>query len=144
MRAFGKPLSVTLSGLCSEIVLKCSLTFSLILNQITVQDLKALWERVQGGETVSQAVVAIEEKFVRMSAFVRGSPAKVKAHAVDKLSASIIEAGAVKTSDMPVPVYGDGNCLFRSVAFSMLGTSDKKWFSPASFLLLIALNSETH
>ena len=36
------------------------------MDQITVQDLKALWERVQGGETVS-AVVAIEEKFVRMS-----------------------------------------------------------------------------
>ena len=96
------------------------------MDQITVQDLKALWERVQGGETVSEAVVAIEEKFVRMSAFVRGSPAKVKAHAVDELSASIIEAGAVKTSGMPVPVYGDGNCLFRSVAFSMLG-SELPW-----------------
>ena len=48
------------------------------MDQITVQDLKALWERVQGGETVSEAVVAIEEKFVSSpSASVTSIPSNV-------------------------------------------------------------------
>ena len=55
------------------------------MDQITLEDLNAVWERVQGEEMASKAVVAIEEKFVRMSSFVRRSPAKVRAHAVDKL-----------------------------------------------------------
>ena len=92
--------------------------FANIVDRITFEDLNAVWERAQVEKTVSEAVFAIEEKLVRMSSFVRGSPAKVKA-AVDKLSASMIEAGAVKTSGIPVPVYGGGNCLFWSVVFSM-------------------------
>ena len=59
--------------------------FSPTTDQITLEDRNAVWERVQGEETASKAVVAIEEKFVRMSSLVRGSPAKARAHAVDKL-----------------------------------------------------------
>ena len=78
-----------------------------------------------------------------MSSFVRGSPAKVRAHAVDKLSASTIEAGAVKTSGMPVPVYGDENCLFRSMAFSTFG-SESPWCetSPSTLRWLLDTDSD--
>ena len=53
------------------------------MQRITV-DLTAVWERVQGGETVSEAVVAIEEtEFVRMSSILCAWFAR-QIHAVDK------------------------------------------------------------
>ena len=51
--------------LCSRILLKCFEVFKLplcspIMERI-ILDLTAVWEHVQGGETVSEAVVAIEK-----------------------------------------------------------------------------------
>ena len=67
VRAFADVLSmsVTLWKLCSGILLKCFEVFKLplyspIMERI-ILDLTAVWEHVQGGDTVSEAVVAIEE-----------------------------------------------------------------------------------
>ena len=64
VRAFADVLSMSVT-LCSGILLKCFEVFKLplcspILERI-ILDLTAVWEHVQGGETVSEAVVAIEE-----------------------------------------------------------------------------------
>ena len=62
VRAFADVLLMTL---CFGILLKCFEVFKLplcspIMERI-ILDLTAVWEHVQGGETVSEAVVAIEE-----------------------------------------------------------------------------------
>ena len=64
VRAFAKVLSMSVT-LCSGILLKCFEVFKLplcspIMERI-ILDLTAVWECVQGGDTVSEAVVAIEE-----------------------------------------------------------------------------------
>ena len=64
VRALANVLSMSVT-LCSGILLKCFEVFKLplcspIMERI-ILDLTAVWERVQGGETVSEAVVAIEE-----------------------------------------------------------------------------------
>ena len=67
VRAFANVLSMSVT-LCSRILLKCFEVFKLplcspIMERI-ILDLTAVLERVQGGETVSEAVVAIEENGV--------------------------------------------------------------------------------
>ena len=64
VRAFADVLSMSMT-LCFGILLKCFEVFKLplcspIMERI-ILDLTAVWEHVQGGETVSEAVVAIEE-----------------------------------------------------------------------------------
>ena len=91
-----------------------------------------LWTKVEGGLSLEDAVfeTGVADKMRSgFSGFVQGSPVNVSPSVccTDRLSLDVFKAvDSVDRTGVPVMVYGDGNCLFRSV--SLLITGDEMDF----------------